>query len=466
MSYIFDISNWDKDMYLFSYKELNILMDVNSGAVHLIDDLTKKVLENLRYCEGNGEKVIECLQESYPSSEIAEVMEELKNLKKAGLLFTEDEPVDPFANRDTIIKSLCLHVAHDCNLRCRYCFGGTGDFGGTRKLMPLEVGQKAVDFLVAHSGKRPTVEVDFFGGEPLMNWQVVKELVFYGEAAAKRADKTIEFTITTNGVLLDPEKDAFIKEHKILLVLSIDGRPEVNDFMRPMTGGQGSYQRIVPRFQRITESMDPKDYYVRGTFTHYNLDFAEDVKHLHDLGFTSLSVEPVVASENEAYALKPGDLPLIFSEYDRLVDLYLARKAEEKPFDFFHFNVDLEGGPCLPKRLTGCGAGFEYLAVTPEGDLYPCHQFVGRESYLLGDVWQGVVDKSISKKFMEAHIYNKESCKSCWARFLCSGGCHANADANHGSILEPYELGCQLQKKRLECAIYLYCVNQTNREQE
>jgi len=459
LNLFFDIDNWDKDLHLFSYKELNILMDVNSGTVHLIDNLTRKVLENLRCYAGDGDKVIRCLQEFYPTPEIVEVVEELKNLGEAGLLFTKDEPVDPFLNRDTIIKSLCLHVAHDCNLRCRYCFGGTGNFGGARKLMPLAVGQRAIDFLVAHSGTRPTVEVDFFGGEPLMNWQVVKELVFYGEEAAKRVGKTIEFTITTNGMLLDPEKDAFIKEHKILLVLSIDGRPEVNDFMRPMAGGQGSYQRIVPRYQRIISSMDPRDYYVRGTFTHYNLDFAEDVKHLHDLGFTSLSMEPVVAAEGEDYAFQADDLPLIFSEYDRLVDLYLARKGENKPFDFFHFNVDLEGGPCLLKRLTGCGAGFEYLAVTPEGDLYPCHQFVGREAYCLGDVWQGVVDESIGEKFMKAHIYNKESCKNCWARFLCSGGCHANAEASHGSILEPYELGCQLQKKRLECAIYLYCVD-------
>lgn len=464
MSYTFNVENWEKDLHLFTYKNLNILMDVNSGAVHLIDDLTKKVLKNLICYGGNGEQVLKHLQSFHPSSQIIEVMEEIKGLEKAGLLLTEDEPKDPFLDKEIIVKSLCLHVAHDCNLRCLYCFGGTGDFGGMRKLMPFEVGQRAIDFLLANSGERPTVEVDFFGGEPLMNWEVVKELVFYGNEAAKKVGKTIEFTLTTNGVLLNPEIEAFLKEHKILLVLSIDGRPETNDFMRPMAGGQGSYQRIVPRFQRLTGSINEKDYYVRGTFTHHNLDFAEDVRHLHDLGFNSLSVEPVVASENEDYAIKSDDLPRIFQEYDRLVDLYLERQAEGRAFDFFHFNVDLEKGPCLPKRLLGCGAGFEYLAVTPEGDLYPCHQFVGREPYRLGDVWQGLVEKSKSKEFMEAHIYNKEACSHCWARFLCSGGCHANADANHGNILEPYELGCQLQKKRLECAIYLYCESKIEKE--
>lgn len=461
MNYRFDIRNWDKDLHFFTYNKLNILMDVNSGAVHLIDDLTKKILENLICLDGDAERVLEHLEAFYPPGEILEVLEEIKHLTDEGFLFTEDQPRDPFSDRETIIKSLCLHVAHDCNLRCRYCFGGTGDFGGMRKLMPLDVGQKAIDFLLANSEERPTVEVDFFGGEPLMNWEVVKDLVFYGEEAAKRVGKIIEFTLTTNGLLLNPEIDAFLREHKILLVLSIDGRPKTNDLMRPLAGGQGSYQRIVPRFQRLTNLIDDKDYYVRGTFTHHNLDFAEDVKHLHDLGFNSLSVEPVVASEEEDYAIKQGDLLEIFQEYDRLVELYLARQAEGRPFDFFHFNVDLEKGPCLPKRLLGCGAGYEYLAVTPEGDLYPCHQFVGRDSYRLGDVWQGLVEKAKSKEFMEAHIYHKEACRNCWARFLCSGGCHANADANHGNILEPYELGCQLQKKRLECAIYLYCVNKT-----
>ncbi|NLL18229.1 MAG: thioether cross-link-forming SCIFF peptide maturase, partial [Clostridia bacterium] len=316
----------------------------------------------------------------------------------------------------------------------------------------------ALDFLLANSGSRPTVEVDFFGGEPLMNMPVVRELVFYGEEAAAKAGKTIEFTLTTNGVLLNDEISSFLKEHKVNLVLSIDGRPQVNDYMRPMAGGQASYERIVPRYRQLVQALKPTDYYIRGTYTRHNLDFAEDVRHLHDLGFTSLSVEPVVAASEEDYAFQPEDLPRISQEYDRLVDLYLERKEAGNCFDFFHFNVDLEQGPCLPKRLTGCGAGFEYLAVTPEGDLYPCHQFVGRTEYKLGDVWQGLVNEAVSQSFRDAHIYNKEACSRCWARFLCSGGCHANADAHNGTLLEPYEMGCRLQQKRLECAIYLECV--------
>lgn len=458
MDYQFDTGNWHKDLHLYTYKELNILLDINSGAVHVIDDLTKEVLACLKRYQGDGKKVLQALKDLYPAEEIEGVFQELRLLEQEGLLFTEDSPTIPWTTKEKMIKSLCLHVAHDCNLRCRYCFAGTGEYSGPRSLMPLEVGKAALDFLLSHSGARPTVEVDFFGGEPLMNMPVVRELIFYGNEAARQVGKRIDFTLTTNGVLLDEEIGAFLKEHQVNLVLSIDGRPEVNDRMRPMAGGQGSYQRIVPRYRRLVAELEPTDYYIRGTYTRYNLDFAEDVRHLHDLGFTSLSVEPVVAHPEDDYAFKQEDISRICEEYDRLVDLYLERQAEGRPFDFFHFNVDLEQGPCLPKRLTGCGAGFEYLAVTPEGELYPCHQFVGRTEFKLGDVWQGIVHEGVSDQFKEAHIYNKQACRECWARFLCSGGCHANAHAHTGSLLEPYDTGCQLQKKRLECGIYLECL--------
>lgn len=457
MAYRFDTSNWDKDLHLFTYKGLNILLDVNSGAVHLVDDLTREVLVLLREYRGDGEQVVQALQGRYPAEEVEEIFRELRSLQEEGLLFAEDTPTVPWTAKEKMIKSLCLHVAHDCNLRCRYCFAGTGQYSGPRGLMPLEVGQAAVDFLLSQSGPRPTVEVDFFGGEPLMNMPVVRELIAYGKEAARRVGKTIQFTLTTNGMLLDDDTAAFLREHQVSLVLSLDGRPEVNDRMRPLAGGQGSYHRIVPRYRRLVAQLKPTDYYIRGTYTRYNLDFAEDVRHLHDLGFTSLSLEPVVASPEDDYAFRDEDVPRICAEYDRLVDLYLERAGEGRPFDFFHFNVDLEQGPCLPKRLTGCGAGFEYLAVTPEGDLYPCHQFVGREGFKLGDVWHGIVREEISDRFREAHIYSKEACRACWARFLCSGGCHANAQAHTGSLLEPYALGCRLQKKRLECAIFLQC---------
>lgn len=454
----FDTENWDKDLHLYSYKDLHILLDINSGAVHLVDEVTKAVIESLYRHKGEVGPVLAELSEVYNEEELAGVLEELESLEREGLLFTGEEETVPWTAGENLIKSLCLHVAHDCNLRCRYCFAGTGEFNGPRGLMSGEVGRAALDFLLSHSGKRPTVEVDFFGGEPLMNMPVVRELVLYGEEAAQKVGKTIQFTLTTNGLLLDEKICNFLLEHRVKLVLSIDGRPEINDYMRPTAGGQGSYRRIVPRYQQLVRSLSPADYYIRGTYTRHNLDFAEDVRHLHDLGFTSLSVEPVVASPEEDYAFRPEDLPRIEAEYDRLVDLYLERQAAGNPFDFFHFNVDLEQGPCLPKRLTGCGAGFEYLAVTPEGELYPCHQFVGREQYKLGDVWRGLVREEVSRQFRNAHIYNKEACRRCWARFLCSGGCHANADAHNGTLLQPYEVGCRLQKKRLECGIYLECV--------
>ncbi|HHX50641.1 MAG TPA: thioether cross-link-forming SCIFF peptide maturase, partial [Clostridia bacterium] len=432
LSYLNQV-DWEKDLHLFSLKELHILLDVNSGSVHVLDDVSKEVLNSLARNGGDPQKMLRELAGAYPPQSIIEVLEELESLRQAGTLFTRDEPRDPWGNgQEPYLKSLCLHVAHDCNLRCRYCFGGTGEFGGTRELMGLEVGKRSLNFLLEHSGKRPTCEVDFFGGEPLMNFPVVRELVLYGEEAAGKLGKKFNFTITTNGVLLNKEIEDFLNKHQISAVLSIDGRREINDLMRPLAGGQGSYQRIVPRFESLVRSRDDQNYYLRGTYTHYNLDFSEDVLHLADLGFTSLSVEPVVAFPQADYAFQKEDLPILFQEYERLVDIYLDRKKIGRPFHFFHFHIELEQGPCLPKRLTGCGAGFEYLAVTPAGDLYPCHQFVGRETYRLGDVWQGLTHKELSRTFQEAHIYHKEECRHCWARFYCSGGCHANAEAFNG----------------------------------
>ena len=459
LSYLNQV-DWEKDLHLFSFKELHILLDVNSGAVHVLDEVSKDVLKSLASNGGDAQKTLEELAGAYPAQSVLEVLEELESLRQAGALFTRDEPGDPWSDsRQPLLKSLCLHVAHDCNMRCRYCFGGTGEFGGARALMDLEVGKRSLDFLLEHSGRRPSCEVDFFGGEPLINFPVVRELVLYGEEAAGRLGKKINFTITTNGVLLNEEIESFLNEHRISVVLSIDGRPEINDLMRPLAGGQGSYRRIVPRFLRLVRSRADQDYYLRGTYTRYNLDFSADVRHMADLGFTYLSVEPVVASPQEDYALREADLPLLFQEYEKLVDLFLERKNAGRPFQFFHFHLELEQGLCLPKRLTGCGAGFEYLAVTPEGDLYPCHQFVGRKAYRLGDVWQGLTQRELSLTFQRAHIYSKEECRRCWARFYCSGGCHANAEFFHGTIFKPYDLGCQLQKKRLECALYLQVKN-------
>lgn len=443
-----------KDVHRFHYGDLYIVLDVNSGSVHVVDEITWEVLGALEEADGHWEKAAQKLQGRFPRELLAEVKGELEDLAQRGLLFTQDEKVTQLPDTG-IIKSLCLHVAHDCNLRCRYCFASSGDFGGQRLLMDGDTGKKALDFLLTHSGSRKLCEVDFFGGEPLMNFKTIKELVAYGKEKAAKMGKSFKFTLTTNGMLLTPELEEFLNQEEISVVLSVDGRPEVNDRMRPTLGGQGSYAAIIPKYQRLVKSRQNEDYYVRGTYTRHNLDFSKDVFHLVDLGFTHLSVEPVVASPEDDYAFLPEDVKEIEKEYERLAQGYLERFYQGQEIDFFHFNVDLEQGPCLPKRLTGCGAGYEYLAVTPEGDLYPCHQFVGKEEFWLGDVEQGIVRPEISQRFREAHIYNKEECSSCWARFHCSGGCHANAQAFNGTIFKPYDVGCQLQKKRLECAIYV-----------
>ena len=385
-------------------------------------------------------------------------MEECRELKDAGVLFTEDvyeKAIIDYKARKTVVKALCLHIAHDCNLACKYCFAEEGEYHGRRALMSFEVGKKALDFLIANSGSRRNLEVDFFGGEPLMNFDVVKQLVAYGREQEKIHDKNFRFTLTTNGVLLNDEIMEFCNKEMANVVLSIDGRKEVNDKMRPFRKGTGSYDLIVPKFQKFADSRNQERYYARGTFTHENLDFSNDVLHLADLGFKQISVEPVVAKPEEPYALREEDLPKIFEEYDKLAKIMVEREKKGEGFTFFHFMIDLTGGPCVYKRLSGCGSGTEYLAVTPWGDLYPCHQFVGEEQFLMGNVWDGVKNTEIRDEFKCCNVYTKEKCRNCFARFYCSGGCAANAWNFHGNINDAYDIGCELQRKRVECAIMI-----------
>lgn len=435
----------------------NIVLDVNSGSVHVVDEIVYDMVGLLD--EGNSEEeILAALKDKYQEGDIRTALEECAELKKEQMLFTEDvyeKAIDSFKDRPTVVKALCLHIAHDCNLACRYCFAEEGEYHGRRAMMTYEVGKQALDFLIANSGNRKNLEVDFFGGEPLMNWKVVKDLVAYGRSQEKIHNKRFRFTLTTNGVLLNDEMMEFANKEMDNVVLSIDGRREVHDFMRPFRKGAGSYDLVVPKFQKFADSRGQKKYYARGTFTRHNLDFSKDVLHLADLGFEQISVEPVVADEKEEYALKWGDVPKICEEYDKLAKEIIKREKEGRGFHFFHFMIDLTGGPCVYKRLSGCGSGTEYLAVTPWGDLYPCHQFVGEDKFLMGNVWDGVQKPEIRDEFKECNVYAKEKCLKCFARFYCSGGCAANAYNFHGSINDVYDLGCELQRKRVECAIMI-----------
>ena len=448
----------------------NIVLDVNSGCVHVVDEMTYRAVPFVEEALAQNAQGIEeltayvterldiCAGETAEASTLREVIEEILELKEAGMLYTEDiyeRYIGEFKNRETVVKALCLHIAHDCNLACKYCFAEEGEYHGRKALMSFEVGKKALDFLVASSGNRVNLEVDFFGGEPLLNWQVVKDLVAYGRSLEEPHHKKFRFTLTTNGVLLNDEILEFANKEMANIVLSIDGRQKIHDLMRPHRGGQGSYDEVVPKYKKVAESRKQMNYYVRGTFTRNNLDFAEDVKHLADEGFEQISVEPVVAADTEEYALREEDLPVILSEYDKLALEYIRRKKEGKGFNFFHFMIDLEGGPCVAKRLSGCGSGTEYLAVTPWGDLYPCHQFVGQEQFLVGNVDTGIVRTDIRDTFKTCNVYAKEKCRDCFAKFYCSGGCAANAYNFSGSINGAYDLGCELQRKRVECAIMI-----------
>ena len=434
----------------------DIVLDVNSGAIHVVDDVTYDVIGMFE--EHSAGEIIAALKDRYPETEIKEAIEEVQTLKDNGDLFTEDSYetyITDFKKRPTVVKALCLHIAHDCNLACQYCFAEEGEYHGRRALMSYETGKQALDLLVANSGNRRNLDVDFFGGEPLMNFDVVKQLVAYGREIEKTQDKHFRFTLTTNGVLLNDDIMEFANKEMDNVVLSIDGRKEVNDRMRPFRKGAGSYDLIVPKFQKFADSRNQEKYYVRGTFTHYNTDFSNDVLHLADLGFKQISVEPVVAQETDPYAIQEADLPQLFEEYDKLAAEMVKRHGTDKDFNFFHFMIDLEGGPCVAKRLSGCGSGTEYLAVTPWGDLYPCHQFVGNEDFLMGNVWDGVQKTEIRDEFKCCNVYAKEKCRKCFARFYCSGGCAANSYNFHGNILDAYDIGCELQRKRVECAIMI-----------
>lgn len=444
----------------------HIVLDVNSGSVHVVDKLVydaipllEPVAKEKDFSEKGQEAGLHALKSLEASEEEKkEIVEEILELAKMGQLYTEDvyeNYIGDFKNRQTVVKALCLHIAHDCNLACKYCFAEEGEYHGRRALMSYEVGKKALDFLVANSGNRVNLEVDFFGGEPLMNWQVVKDLVAYGRSLEEPNHKKFRFTLTTNGVLLNDEVLEFANREMANIVLSIDGRKEVHDLMRPFRKGQGSYDLVVPKFQKVAESRDQMNYYVRGTFTRNNLDFSKDVEHLAELGFEQISVEPVVAPKEEDYAIREEDIPKLLEEYDSLAKYLLQRRKEGKGVNFFHFMIDLEGGPCVAKRLSGCGSGTEYLAVTPWGDFYPCHQFVGNEDFLLGNVDEGIKRQDIVDEFKCCNVYAKEKCKSCFAKFYCSGGCAANSYNFHGNINDAYDIGCELQRKRVECAIMM-----------
>lgn len=434
----------------------NIVLDVNSGSVHVVDDLSYDVIS--MYENSTKDDIVEKLKSDYSKEDVLEAYEEVSKLKEEELLFTEDiykQYITDFKKRKTVVKALCLHIAHDCNLACKYCFAEEGEYHGRRALMSLEVGKKALDFLIENSGNRRNLEVDFFGGEPLMNWEVVKELVRYGRSKEEEYNKKFRFTLTTNGVLLNDEVMEFVNREMSNVVLSLDGRKEVNDKMRPFRNGTGSYDLIVPKFQKLAESRNQTNYYVRGTFTHDNLDFSNDVIHFADLGFKQMSIEPVVGDDDEKYAIKQEDLPVIMEEYDKLAKEYIKRQKEGNGFNFFHFMIDLEQGPCVAKRLSGCGSGTEYLAVTPWGDLYPCHQFVGQEEFLLGNVFEGIKRTEICDEFKMCNVYAKEKCQKCFAKYYCSGGCAANSYKFHGSITDAYDIGCEMQRKRIECAIMI-----------
>mgnify|MGYP002707186499 FL=1 len=433
----------------------NIVLDVCSGSVHVVDDIVYDVIA--LYEEFNQEEIVGKLPQ-YPEEEILEVCEEIRALKEAGQLFTEDvyrDAIIDFKQRKTVVKALCLHIAHDCNLACKYCFAEEGEYHGDRSLMSYEVGKKALDFLIANSGNRVNLEVDFFGGEPLMNFQVVKDLVAYGRSQEKEHNKKFRFTLTTNGMLLTDEIMEFANKEMANVVLSVDGRKEVHDFMRPTRNGKGSYDLIIDKFIKMAELRNQTNYYVRGTFTHYNLDFSKDVLHLADLGFKQISAEPVVAPDTQPYAIKEEDLPRLFEEYDLLAREMVEREKAGNGFNFFHFMIDLTGGPCLYKRLSGCGSGTEYLAVSPWGDLYPCHQFVGMEEFKLGNVDTGIEKQELVDEFKLCNVYAKDKCKNCFARFYCSGGCAANSYNFHGNLLDAYDIGCELERKRVECAIMI-----------
>ena len=440
----------------------NIVLDTASGSVHTVDEVAYDIIE--MYKKKDEEQIIAEILEKYSHledvtrEEIIECLDDIRSLEEAGKLFSVDAYEDlarNYKNNSKVIKAMCLHVAHTCNLNCSYCFASQGKYQGERALMSFEVGKQAFDFLIANSGTRRNLEVDFFGGEPLMNLDVVKQLVAYARSIEKEHNKNFRFTLTTNGVLLDDETNEFLNKEMSNVVLSLDGRKDVHDHFRKDYAGRGSYEVILPKFKRLVDSREGKNYYMRGTFTHNNTDFTEDIIHMADLGFTELSMEPVVCPPSDPYALTEADLPVLFEQYEKLAFEMIKRKKAGKPFTFYHYMLDLKHGPCIYKRITGCGSGTEYMAVTPWGDLYPCHQFVGDEKYLLGNVWDGVKNTEVQDEFRSCNAYSREECKDCWAKLYCSGGCAANAYHATGSVGGVYHYGCELFKKRIECAVMI-----------
>ena len=448
-------------LHQFKLNGYNIVLDTCSGAVHVVDDVAYDIIAE--YESRSRDDIVRHMLEKY--SDRADVTEEDVNacidditaLKEDGQLFTPDTFEDmagTFKERSgNVIKALCLHVAHTCNLNCSYCFASQGKYHGERALMSFEVGKRAIDFLIENSGERRNLEVDFFGGEPLMNWDVVKQIVEYARSVEKQRGKNFRFTLTTNGVLIDDDVIEFSNREMSNVVLSLDGRKEIHDATRVDYAGNGSYDRIVPKFQKLVASRGGKNYYMRGTFTHRNPDFTNDVFHMADLGFTELSMEPVVCSPDDPMALTPEDIEIVKEQYEILAKEMLKREKEGRGFTFYHYMIDLTAGPCIYKRISGCGSGTEYMAVTPWGDLYPCHQFVGEESYKLGDIWNGVTNDALRDDFRCCNAYARPECKDCWAKLYCSGGCAANAYHASGSIRGVYKPGCELFKKRIECAI-------------
>lgn len=445
-------------VHTFRQNGYNVALDSVSGSVHCVDDVAFDVIN--AYENTSRDEIIRTVSSKHNVSEqdVIECLEEVDGLKAEGLLFAEDTfrpDVEKLAKRDTVIKALCLHVAHTCNLNCEYCFAAQGKYHGERALMSFEVGKRALDFLVENSGTRHNLEVDFFGGEPLMNFDVVKRLVEYARSIENEKGKHFRFTLTTNGMLIDDDVIDFANREMDNVVLSLDGRREVNDRFRKTAGGQGSFDVIVPKFQKFVKARGDKSYYMRGTFTHFNPDFTKDIQTMLDLGFNELSMEPVVCPPADAYALTEEDKQTVLKEYEKLADMMLEREKQGKPFTFYHYMLDLEGGPCIYKRISGCGSGTEYLAVTPTGELYPCHQFVGNKDYLMGDIWQGVTRTDTRDKFKRCNAYSRKECDDCWARLYCSGGCAANAYNATGDINGVYSYGCDLFKKRIECAVAL-----------
>lgn len=439
-------------IHMFDLNDKKIILDINSGSVHVVDDLVWDIVKIYENC--NKDSIVTTLKNKYEEKNIIEALNEIDILIENDMLFSDDKYIkDLNYNSQNIVKAMCLHIAHDCNLRCEYCFASQGDFNGDKSMMSLEVGKKALELLIKNSGNRRNLEVDFFGGEPLMNFNVVKELVKYGRELELIHNKNFRFTITTNGLLLDDDNIDFINKNMHNVVLSIDGRKEVNDNMRKTISGNGSFDIIVPKFLKLVKLRGGKDYYVRGTFTSKNLDFSKDVLKMYELGFDSISVEPVVTKPEHDYAILEKDLEIVLSEYEALSKEYLKLNKEDTKFNFFHFMIDLNQGPCLIKRVVGCGAGVEYLAVTPEGDLYPCHQFVGDTDFKMGTVFEGITNTDIRENFKKANVYSKEECSECWAKFYCSGGCHANAYNFNNDINKPFNIGCEMEKKRIECAI-------------